>query len=74
LSRPVTERSNVPVTCSPEAGLAARPVEFVPDDPETGVAYLVQGTIDHGVEITGASLTVMGETEFFGRRETRGKP
>ncbi len=55
-----------------EAGLAARPVEFVPDNPETGVAYLVQGSIDHGVEIVDASLTVMSEAEFFGRRETRG--
>jgi len=54
-----------------EAGLAARPVEFVPENPETGVAYLVQGTVDHGVEIVDASLTVMSETEFFGRRETR---
>ncbi len=55
-----------------EAGLAARPVEFVPDNPETGVAYLVQGSIDHGVEIVDASLTVISEAEFFGRRETRG--
>lgn len=55
-----------------EAGLAARPVEFVPEHPETSVAYLVQGSIDHGVEIVDASLTVMSEAEFFGRRETRG--
>lgn len=55
-----------------EASLAARPVEFVPDNPETGVAYLVQGSIDHGVEIVDAALTVMSEAEFFGRRETRG--
>ncbi len=55
-----------------ETGLAARPVEFVPEHPETGVAYLVQGSIDHGVEIVNSSLTVMSEAEFFGRRETRG--
>ena len=54
-----------------EAGCAARPVDEMPENPERGVAYLVQGSIDHGVEIPDASLTVMSEAEFFGRRETR---
>jgi len=54
-----------------EAGLAARPVDAIPENPETGVAYLVQGSVDHGVDLPDIKLTVIGEAEFFGRRETR---
>ena len=53
-----------------EAELAARPVDVIPDDPEKGVAYLVMGSMDHGVEFPDAGLTVIGEAEFFGRRES----
>ncbi|MEY4312585.1 MAG: transcription-repair coupling factor [Actinomycetota bacterium] len=54
-----------------EAGLAARLVDTIPDAPERGVAHLVQGSIDHGVEFAALGLTVMSEAEFFGRRENR---
>ncbi|MFM6968369.1 MAG: transcription-repair coupling factor [Microbacteriaceae bacterium] len=54
-----------------EAGLAARPVEEVPANAETGVAYLVAGAVDHGVHLPGVGITIIGEAEFFGRRESR---
>ena len=54
-----------------EAGLAARPVDHVPSDAETGVAYLVAGSVDHGVDLPSVGITVIGEAEFFGRRESR---
>ena len=54
-----------------EAGLAARPVDHVPSDAETGVAYLVAGSVDHGVDLPSVGVTVIGEAEFFGRRESR---
>ncbi|MEY4396872.1 MAG: transcription-repair coupling factor, partial [Actinomycetota bacterium] len=34
-----------------EANLAARPVDAIPANPESGVAYLVSGSVDHGVEL-----------------------
>ncbi|MEN9740393.1 MAG: transcription-repair coupling factor [Actinomycetota bacterium] len=54
-----------------EANLAARPVDAIPANPERGVAYLVSGSVDHGVELSDAKLTVISEAEFFGRRESR---
>lgn len=49
------------------AGLAARIVESFPSDPESGVAYLVKASVEHGFELEGVKLALISEAEFFGR-------
>ncbi|WP_395242522.1 transcription-repair coupling factor [Agromyces sp. MMS24-K17] len=50
-----------------EAGLAARIVEEVPDDPEPGVAFLVRADSTRGFEVPEAKLGLLAESEFYGR-------
>ena len=47
--------------------LAARHADDLPPDPEAGVAYLVRGQVEAGLELKGAKLAVIAESEFFGR-------
>lgn len=50
-----------------ERSIPARMVEELPDDPERGVVYVVHATAWRGFESELAQLTVMAESEFFGR-------
>ncbi|WP_030148400.1 transcription-repair coupling factor [Mycetocola saprophilus] len=50
-----------------EAGLAARIVTELPAELETGVAFLVQASLDHGFEMTEINLGLISEAEFYGR-------
>lgn len=50
-----------------ERGLAARMVEELPEQLETGVAFVVHSTQWRGFESVDARLLVMTEAEFFGR-------
>ncbi len=53
-----------------EAGAAARMVDELPADLETGVIYLVTGTAWQGFESDEAKLLLETEVEFFGRAVT----
>ncbi len=50
-----------------DAGLAARIVELLPDEPEQGVVHLATGTAWAGFESAEARLILVSEAEFFGR-------
>ncbi len=50
-----------------EAELPARIVDEFPLDPEPGVAYLVKASVDHGFELPETKLTLVSESEFYGR-------
>jgi transcription-repair coupling factor (superfamily II helicase) len=50
-----------------ERDLAARIVEELPDQLESGVAYLVQASVESGFEMPDAHLAVISEAEFYGR-------
>ena len=50
-----------------ERGLAARRADDLPADPEPGVAYLIQASIEAGLELRGDKVGVLAEAEFFGR-------
>ncbi|HWL01090.1 MAG TPA: DEAD/DEAH box helicase, partial [Microbacteriaceae bacterium] len=50
-----------------ERGLAARRSDDFPADPEPGVAYLIQASIEAGLELRGERIGVLAEAEFFGR-------
>ena len=50
-----------------EQGLAARPVDELPDALDAGVAYLVQGAVEAGFESPELRLALLSEAEFFGR-------
>ncbi|TQL47256.1 transcription-repair coupling factor [Homoserinimonas aerilata] len=50
-----------------EHGLAARVVEELPADLDSGVAYLLTASVEHGFEVPDARLAVLSEAEFFGR-------
>jgi len=50
-----------------ERGLAARRSDDLPADPEPGVAYLIQASVEAGLELKDARLGVLAEAEFFGR-------
>ena len=50
-----------------EHGLAARRSDDFPVDAEPGVAYLVQASVEAGVELRAQRLAVLSESEFFGR-------
>ncbi len=48
-------------------GLAARRADDFPADAEAGVAYLVQASIEAGLELRAQRIAVLSEAEFFGR-------
>ncbi|MCU1569430.1 MAG: mfd [Naasia sp.] len=50
-----------------ERELAGRIVDAFPEDPEPGVAYLLQAAVDTGFEQSDAKLALISEREFFGR-------
>jgi transcription-repair coupling factor (superfamily II helicase) len=50
-----------------ERELAGRLVDHFPENPEPGVAYLVQAGVDIGFEQAEAKLALISEREFFGR-------
>ncbi|MDN3309787.1 transcription-repair coupling factor [Microbacterium oryzae] len=50
-----------------ERGLAARIVDDLAQEPEAGVATLVQAAIERGFAVEGARLAVFTENEFYGR-------
>jgi transcription-repair coupling factor (superfamily II helicase) len=50
-----------------EREIPARIVDEFPADPDTGIAYLVRGAVEHGFELPELQLAVIGETEFYGR-------
>lgn len=50
-----------------ESEFAARMVETLPDELETGVIYLTPGTAWSGFESAEAKLLLVSEAEFFGR-------
>ncbi|HKH08032.1 MAG TPA: transcription-repair coupling factor, partial [Agromyces sp.] len=50
-----------------EAGLAARLVQEVPTELESGVAYLVQADAARGYEVPEMKLGLISEAEFYGR-------
>lgn len=55
--------------------LAARHADDVPAEPEPGVALLVPGVVEAGVELRGRKVAVLAEAEFFGRAVAyRGAP
>nr|WP_255447303.1 transcription-repair coupling factor [Schumannella soli] len=50
-----------------EAGAAARILDAVDPDLETGVAQLVRGSVESGFQLPDAKFAVIGEAEFYGR-------
>ena len=50
-----------------DASIAARMVDLLPDELETGVVYLTPGTAWSGFESYEAKLLLVSEAEFFGR-------
>lgn len=50
-----------------ERGLAARRVDSIDDVPEPGVAQVVACSLERGFEVAEAQLSVMTESEFYGR-------
>nr|WP_218870550.1 transcription-repair coupling factor [Herbiconiux flava] len=50
-----------------EHEVPARLVEEFPADAEPGVAYLVRAAVEHGFELPELKLSLIGETEFYGR-------
>ncbi|MFT2815665.1 transcription-repair coupling factor [Leifsonia sp. A12D58] len=50
-----------------EFELPARIVPEFPADPEPGIAYVVQASVEHGFEMPETKLTLVSETEFYGR-------
>src|SRR3712207_3141577 len=50
-----------------DRSLSGREVEEFPSDPETGVAYLLTGSVEAGFQLPDAKLAVLSESEFFGR-------
>ncbi|GMA28271.1 transcription-repair coupling factor [Arenivirga flava] len=50
-----------------EQGLAARPVDALPEQPEPAVVHLVQGALEQGFELPDLKVAVLGEADFFGR-------
>jgi transcription-repair coupling factor (superfamily II helicase) len=50
-----------------ERELPARIVTEWPGEPEPGIAYLLKASVDHGFEIPETKLTLVSESEFYGR-------
>ncbi|MFC6233931.1 transcription-repair coupling factor, partial [Leucobacter soli] len=54
-----------------DAGLAARMVDRLPEEPERGVIHVVPGTAWAGFEQPDAEVLLASEAEFFGRSANR---
>jgi transcription-repair coupling factor (superfamily II helicase) len=50
-----------------EHELPARMVDEFPAAPEPGIAYLLKASVDHGFELPELKLTLVSESEFYGR-------
>jgi transcription-repair coupling factor (superfamily II helicase) len=50
-----------------EHELPARVVDVWPSEPERGIAYLLKASVDHGFELGQNKLTLISESEFYGR-------
>jgi transcription-repair coupling factor (superfamily II helicase) len=50
-----------------EHEVAARIVDELPENLDTGVAYLVQAELEHGFEVPELQLGLLNEAEFYGR-------
>jgi transcription-repair coupling factor (mfd) len=50
-----------------ERGIAARVIDDYPADAEPGVVYLATASVEHGFQLPQAKITLIGETEFYGR-------
>jgi len=50
-----------------ERELPARIVTAWPSEPEPGIAYLLKASVDHGFELPETKLTLVSESEFYGR-------
>ena len=50
-----------------EQGFAARIASSLDDEPERGVAHIVQAGVEAGFEIPSARLAVLTESDFYGR-------
>ncbi|MFM9920271.1 transcription-repair coupling factor [Lacisediminihabitans sp. H27-G8] len=50
-----------------EHGFAARIVEEFPAETETGVAYLLCASVEHGFELPETKFALLSESEFYGR-------
>jgi transcription-repair coupling factor (superfamily II helicase) len=50
-----------------EHGLGAREVTELPAELEAGTVYVVQASVEHGVELPEAQVALLGEAEFYGR-------
>ncbi len=50
-----------------EHELPARIVAEFPSEPEAGIAYLLKASVDHGFELPETKLTLVSESEFYGR-------
>jgi transcription-repair coupling factor (superfamily II helicase) len=50
-----------------EHGFAARVVEDLPTDIETGVAYLLKASVENGFEVPELKFALLSESEFYGR-------
>ncbi|MGO4690870.1 transcription-repair coupling factor [Glaciibacter sp. 2TAF33] len=50
-----------------EHELPARVVDEFPADPEPGIAYLLKASVDHGFELPELKLSLVSESEFYGR-------
>ncbi len=46
---------------------SGRIVDDFPDTAETGVAYILKASVDHGFELPEAKLALLSESEFYGR-------
>ena len=50
-----------------EHGFAARMVDEFPAETETGVAYLLCASVEHGFELPEIKFALLSESEFYGR-------
>jgi len=50
-----------------ERELSGRPVDGFPEQPEPGVAYLLQADVESGFELPDEKLALISEAELFGR-------
>jgi transcription-repair coupling factor (superfamily II helicase) len=50
-----------------EREVAARAVDDFPADPDAGVAYLLQGSVEAGFQLPALKLALLSESEFYGR-------
>ena len=50
-----------------EHELPARIVTEFPAEPEAGIAYVIKASVDHGFELPDTKLTLISESEFYGR-------